>query len=112
MVRRLGSAAARRCLLTGERWDAAKAQIAGLVDEVVSGDMEAAVQAAIARHSAAAPQAVAATKRLLLAQPETPLPALLDEAAIAFSQALRGPEAPQGLAAFAARKASPWSANS
>ena len=40
------------------------------------------------------------------------LAALLDEAAIAFSQALRGPEAPQGLATFAARKAPPWSANS
>lgn len=112
VVRRLGFAAARRCLLTGERWDAAAAQHAGLVDEVVSGDMEAAVQAAIARHAAAAPQAVAATKRLLLALPETPLPALLDDAAMAFAQALRGPEAPQGLAAFAARKAPPWSANS
>ena len=112
VVRRLGSSAARRCLLTGERWDAATAQHAGLVDEVVAGDMEAAVQAAIARHAAAAPQAVAATKRLLLAQPDTPLPALLDEAAMAFAQALRGPEAPQGLAAFAARKAPPWSAKS
>ena len=110
VVRRLGPAAARRCLLTGERWDAAAAQRLGLVDDVVEGDMDAAVRAAIARHAAAAPQAVAATKRLLLAQPETPLPALLDEAAIAFSQALRGPEAPQGLAAFAARKAPPWSA--
>ena len=110
VVQRLGPAAARRCLLTGERWDAATAQRLGLVDDVVAGDMDAAVQAAIARHAAAAPQAVAATKRLLLAQPETPLPALLDEAAIAFSQALRGPEAPQGLAAFAARKAPPWSA--
>ena len=58
--------------------------------------------------SAAAPQAVASTKRLLLAQPETPVPVLLDEAAIAFAQALRGAEAPQGLAAFAARKAPPW----
>ena len=48
----------------------------------------------------------------VLAPAETPLPALLDEAAIAFSQALRGPEAPQGLAAFAARKAPPWSAKS
>lgn len=112
VVRRLGSSAARRCLLTGERWDAAAALRLGLVDDVVEGDMDAAVRAAIARHAAAAPQAVAATKRLLLAQPETPLPALLDEAAIAFSQALRGPEAPQGLAAFAARKAPPWSANS
>ena len=110
VVRRLGPAAARRCLLTGERWDATAAQCAGLVDEVVIGDMEAAVQAAIARHAGAAPQAVAATKRLLLAQSETPLPPLLDDAAIAFAQALRGPEAPQGLAAFAARKAPPWSA--
>lgn len=112
VVRRLGPSAARRCLLTGERWDAAKAQIAGLVDEVVSGDMEAAAQAAIGCHAVAAPQAVAATKRLLLAQHEMPLPALLDDAALAFAQALRGPEAPQGLAAFAARKAPPWSANS
>ena len=110
VVRRLGSSAARRCLLTGERWDAIAAQRLGLVDEVVAADMEAAVQTAIARHSAAAPQAVAATKRLLLAQPDTPLPALLDEAAMAFAQALRGPEAPQGLAAFAGRKAPPWSA--
>ena len=108
VVRRLGSSAARRCLLTGERWDAIAAQRLGLVDEVVAADMEAAVQTAIARHSAAAPQAVAATKRFLLAQADTPLPVLLDEAAIAFAQALRGAEAPQGLAAFAARKAPPW----
>ena len=45
VVRRLGQAAARRCLLTGERWDAATAQRLGLVDEVVAGDMEIAVQA-------------------------------------------------------------------
>ena len=112
VVRRLGPSAARRCLLTGERWDAAAAQRLGLVDDLVEGDMNAALQVAIARHAAAAPQAVASTKRLLLAQPETPLPALLDEAAISFAQALRGPEAPQGLAAFAARKAPPWSAKS
>ncbi|MFN7123863.1 MAG: enoyl-CoA hydratase/isomerase family protein [Hydrogenophaga sp.] len=111
VVQRLGTAAARRCLRAGERWDAAAAQRFGLVDDVVDGDMDAAVQAAIARHAAAAPQAVAATKRLLLAQAETPLPVLLDDAAVAFAQALRGPEAPQGLAAFAAREAPPWSAN-
>ena len=112
VVRRLGPSTARRCLLTDERWDAVAAQRLGLVDDVVEGDMDAAVRAAIARHAAAAPQAVAATKRLLLAQPETPLPVLLDEAAMAFAHALRGAEAPQGLAAFAARKAPPWSANS
>lgn len=110
VVRRMGPANARRWLLSGERFDAAAAQRAGLVDEVIDGDMDAAVQGAIARHATAAPQAVAATKRLLLAEPETPLPALLDDAALAFAQALRGPEAPQGLAAFAARHAPPWSA--
>ena len=111
VVRRIGVAQARRWLLTGERFDAAAAQRAGLVDEVVDGDMDVAVLAAIQRHAAAAPQAVAATKRLLLAQPDTPLPALLDDAARSFAHALRGTEASQGLAAFAARKAAPWSAN-
>ncbi|WP_298214212.1 enoyl-CoA hydratase/isomerase family protein [Acidovorax sp.] len=110
VVQRLGPTSARRCLLTGERWDAVAAQRFGLADDVVQGDMDAAVQTAIARHAAAAPLAVAATKRLLLAQPDVPLPALLDDAAVAFAQALRGPEAPQGLAAFTARKAPPWSA--
>ena len=55
VVRRLGPSAARWCLLTGERWDAAAAQRLGLVDDVVEGDMDAAVRAAIARHAAAAP---------------------------------------------------------
>lgn len=110
VVRRMGAAPARRYLLTGERLGASEAQRAGLVDEVIAGDMDAAVQTAIATHAAAAPQAVAATKRLLLAAPETPLPALLDDAAVAFAQALRGTETPQGLAAFSARRAPPWSA--
>jgi len=110
VVRRMGVASARRYLLTGERLNAAQAQSAGLVDEVIEGNMDAAVQTAIATHAAAAPQAVAATKRLLLAAPETPLPALLDDAAVAFAQALRGTEAPQGLAAFSARRVPPWSA--
>jgi isohexenylglutaconyl-CoA hydratase len=110
VVRRMGAASARRYLLTGERLNAAQAQNAGLVDEVIEGDMDAAVQSAIAVQAAAAPQALAATKRLLLAAPETPLPALLDDAALAFAQALRGTEAPQGLAAFSARRAPPWSA--
>lgn len=110
VVRRMGASHARQWLLTGERFDAAAAQSAGLVDKVVENDMDGAIQRAIARHAAAAPQALAATKRLLRAEPEVPLPLLLDDAAVAFAQALRGPEALQGLAAFAARKVPPWSA--
>lgn len=112
VVRRLGAARARRWLLTGERQDARAALQDGLVDEVAPADsLEAALGRAIARHCAAAPQAVAATKRLLLVEHETPLPQLLDAAAHAFAAGLRGPEAAQGLAAFAARRAAPWRAS-
>ena len=110
VVRRLGPAAARRWLLSGARSGAVAAQQAGLVDEVVDGTMDEAVQAAVQRLASTAPQAIAATKHLLLqVHSALPLPALLDDAAHLFARALRGPEAPQGLAAFAARKAPPWS---
>lgn len=113
VVRRLGPAAARRWLLSGARSDAVAAKLAGMVDEVIeSGQMDAAVQATVQRLATTAPQAVAATKHLLLqVQNALPLPALLDDAAHMFARALRGPEAPQGLAAFTARKAPPWSAS-
>lgn len=113
VVRRLGPAAARRWLMSGARSEAAAAHQAGLVDEVIEGgQMDAAVQAAVARLATTAPRAIAATKHLLLQmQSALPLPALLDDAAHMFARALRGPEAPLGLAAFAARKAPPWSAS-
>ena len=64
----------------------------------------------VQRLATTAPQAIAATKHLLAqVQSALPLPALLDDAAHLFARALRGPEAPQGLAAFTARKAPPWS---
>lgn len=110
VVRRLGPAAARRWLLSGARSGAAAALQAGLVDEVIEGAMDDAVQAAVQRMATTAPQAIAATKHLLAqVQSALPLPALLDDAAHLFARALRGPEAPQGLAAFTARKAPPWS---
>lgn len=110
VVQRLGAAAARRWLLTGQRHGASAALRDGLVDAVVEpGGMDAALAAAVARHAGAAPGAVAATKQLLRLACETPLPELLDAAAQAFAQALRSPQAAQGLAAFAARKPAPWS---
>ncbi len=110
VLRRLGPACARRWLLTGERQGAEAALQAGLVDELApAGGLDAALARAIARHGAAAPQAVAATKRLL-ADAGTPLPQLLDSAAHAFATCLRGLEAAQGLAAFAERRPAPWKA--
>lgn len=110
VVRRLGPATARRWLLSGARSGAQAAKQAGLVDEVIDGPMDAAVQTAVQHLAATAPQAVAATKHLLLqVQSAQPLPALLDEAAHMFARALRGPEASEGLAAFSARRPPPWS---
>ncbi|AVP58466.1 enoyl-CoA hydratase/isomerase family protein [Pulveribacter suum] len=110
VVRRLGPTAARRWLLTGQRHGAAAALRDGMADEIADADgLQAALNAAVARYAQAAPQAVAATKRLLLEEREQPLPDLLDAAAQLFAQSLRGSEAPLGLAAFGARQPAPWS---
>lgn len=109
VVRRLGDAAARDWLLLGQRWSAPEAQRAGLVNAVAEGPLADAVHERLQALGTAAPQAVAATKRLLRAQHTLALPALLDEAALAFAHSLRGSEAPQGLKAFAARQPAPWS---
>jgi len=109
VVRRLGDATAREWLLLGQRWSAPDAQRAGLVHAVAEGLLADAVQERLRALAPAAPQAVAATKRLMRMQHALSLPALLDEAAQSFAHALRGSEAPQGLKAFAKRLPAPWS---
>lgn len=110
--RRLGDATARQCLLSGTRWTAREAQAVGLVNTVVADDaLDAAVAYASKALCRAAPGAVAATKQLLQ-RLQQPLPDLRDEAAIAFANALRGPEAAAGLAAFASKQPAPWTKES
>lgn len=109
VVQRLGSARARDWLLSGARWTAAEAQGAGLVNTVAEGDFELALQQQLRRFAQAAPGAVSATKCLLeRLGAGQPLGEVLDAAAQAFAAALRGPEAPQGLQAFARRQPAPW----
>ncbi len=108
VLRRLGEARARDWLLTGQRWDVAQALQAGLIHAVADGDFDTALQAPLRAILAAAPQAVAATKRLLDEGSGMALHAVLDQAALAFAHSLRGPEAGPGLQAFAARRAAPW----
>ena len=110
VVRRLGSATARDWLLSGARWNATEALAAGLVNMVAADDFQAAVLQQLKRFALAAPGATAQTKQLLSAvAADQPLDAVLDNAALRFAQALRGPEAAQGLKAFAARQSAPWS---
>ena len=83
---------------------------AGLANAVSDDDFEAALLQLLKRFALAAPGAVTQTKQLLAAfAANQPLDAVLDDAALRFAQALRGPEAAQGLKAFAARQPAPWS---
>ena len=107
--RRLGDRLARQCLLQGLTLDAPRALAMGLVDEVVDGDdaaLQAAVDAVLGRLKKPAPQAVAATKRLLARV--SPPADLREAAAIAFAASLRSTEAPEGLAAFAQKRSARW----
>jgi len=105
--RRLGPRVARQCLLQACRYSAAEAQAIGLVDEIAE-DLDAAVAALLLRLRATAPDAVAATKRLLKALDLHAVKDLRIEGARAFAASLRSPEATEGLAAFARKRTPRW----
>jgi isohexenylglutaconyl-CoA hydratase len=109
LVERLGFNQAKRLAVTGGRLDAAQAASLGLVHELVDADsVEAAVQRHCAQILQGAPQAIAATKRLL-SQARWCAPAdLVAEAASVFAQAARGPEGREGTAAFLQKRKPSW----
>jgi isohexenylglutaconyl-CoA hydratase len=104
---RLGDRTARQLLLEGRRFDALQALQIGLVDEIAE-DLDTGIRTQLDRLKAAAPDAVAATKRLLHALGAHAVKDLRPQAAQAFAASLRSPEAGQGLAAFAKRQPPPW----
>ncbi len=120
---RLGDKAARALLLTGAKHSAAQMQTLGLVDAVVSSEgsgavngivdnevLAAEVQQRIASLRMVAPQAVAASKRLLF-MPFMPLANVITtQAAIEFAASLRSPECAEGLNAFAQKRKARWAA--
>jgi isohexenylglutaconyl-CoA hydratase len=94
--RRLGDRLARQFMLQGQKLNAVQAQALGLVDQLVDGDEAELVKctdALIHTLKSSAPQAVADTKKLM-----------------AFATSLRGSEAPEGIAAFAQKRAPRWAA--
>jgi isohexenylglutaconyl-CoA hydratase len=107
---RLGEANAKRLLLTGETLDAAAAHALGLVDAVAADKiaLDALLEARLAALGRAEPRALRETKRLLVAQRDSPRVAVLDAAALAFARCLRGEAPLEGMAAFADRRAARW----
>lgn len=66
VLSKIGPSHARALFLTGERFDAARARAIGLIHEVVDpGDLDAAVDGAVAEILTAGPYAVRAAKKLV-----------------------------------------------
>ena len=112
IVRRLGLTQARRLAVTGGSLDAAQALALALVHHVSPktglDDQLGRVLQDIAR---CAPEAVATTKRLVLAAAGAhgdALSTLLDAAADDFAAAARGPESVEGMTAFIQKRSPQW----
>jgi methylglutaconyl-CoA hydratase len=102
---RIGTAAARRYFLTGERFGAETALRIGLVSEIAA-DLAAATDRVIGELLAAGPEATRAAKRLIRDQPGP-------EDAAHVAAALRtGAEGQEGLRAFLEKRTASWRSES
>jgi methylglutaconyl-CoA hydratase len=100
---RIGPGAARRYLLTGERFGAEEALRIGLVHELAD-DLDAACERIVEQLMAGGPEAVRAAKRLVLDAP------LGDETAARIAERRASSEGQEGLSAFLERRAPAWRA--
>ena len=110
VMAKIGASHARRLFLTGERFDALRAQAIGLVHEVVHSDaLDGTVDAIAREFDDAGPRAIAAAKALI---PKV-LAASYDESrdltARAIAHQRTNPEAQEGLRAFLQRRPPAWS---
>jgi len=109
VVRKIGPAAARRLFLTGESFDAERAQALGLLDAVAPPEgLDAAVDEILGRLRASAPEAMAAVKRLLAAIEPGDMEATRERTAELIAQIRTADEAQEGMAAFLEKRKPRW----
>jgi isohexenylglutaconyl-CoA hydratase len=112
IVRRVGLTQARRLAVTGGALDPTEALALGLVHHVTEETgLEGQLARVLADVARCAPEAVATTKRLVLAAAAAhgeALAALLDRAADDFARAARGPESVEGMTAFLQKRSPSW----
>jgi methylglutaconyl-CoA hydratase len=99
---RIGTSAARRLFLTGERFGAEVALRVGLVDEVAT-DLDGAVERVVAELLSSGPEAVRAAKRLVRERP-----AAGEELARLAARMRTSPEGQEGLRAFLDKRSPAW----
>jgi len=109
IVARIGAKEARWLMLTGAQLSAGDALCLGLADEVATSSLLSALLVReLAQLKTAEPNAVRATKRIVVDAGLRGLPAVLDSAADAFAVALRSGKVKEGLTAFGQKRAAAW----
>jgi methylglutaconyl-CoA hydratase len=110
VLRAIGERAARRYVLTGERFEAAEALRIGLVHAVVPEEgLEAAGEALADAVLANGPEAVAKAKKLIADVAGKPIDgALIDETARRIAEIRRGDEGREGVGAFLEKRRPNW----
>jgi methylglutaconyl-CoA hydratase len=110
VVAAIGERSARRYFLTAERFDAAEALRIGLVHQVVPArEIDAAVDAILARLSEGGPAAQRATKDLIFAVAHRPVDAaLIHDTAQRIANIRASSEGREGLAGFLEKRKPAW----
>jgi len=110
VVERIGLTQARALCLTGSRFDGRRAEALGMVHESFASENQLQEKLARWLHDirACAPQANAMTKDIVLSVGHMDMDAVLDMAADKFAQAVRGPEAAEGITAFLQKRQPTW----
>jgi methylglutaconyl-CoA hydratase len=112
LLPKIGESHARALFLTGERFDAARAQRIGLVHEVVADEaaMDERIAALLAELTAAGPTATRAAKALLRDLRVLDADAARRLTPVAIARQRQSVEGQEGLAAFLAKRPPRWKA--
>ena len=109
VLRKIGSSHTRALFLTGERFDAQRAQAIGLVHEVApEGDLDAVVGEKVEGLLAGGPEALAATKALLRELRDAAPGEATEIMARRIAELRTGEEGQEGLGAFLEKREPPW----
>lgn len=109
VVRALGEAAARRYMLTAERFFATEAQRLGLIDVVTTDSLDEALEPLLTALLANSPAAVKACKRLIHHVSNHPLDAeVVAETARRIAEIRVSAEGQEGLSSFLEKRAPAW----
>jgi len=109
LERHAGPKRAAELFFTGERLDAQAALASGLLNRVVPrAELDAAVDALVARVLAVSPTAIRLGRRALAATRGLPLEAALPALAQGLAEVLSSEDALEGISAFLEKRAPAW----